>query len=434
MQRVGFALLAIVGLGLLLPAVAGADEWPQWRGPRRDGVWRETGIIDHFPWKQIPIRWRQPIGSGYAGPTVAQGRVFVFDRVVEPEQQERILCFDAQTGKPLWRVAYPCQYSGISYTAGPRASVTVDQGRAYALGAVGHFHCLDAATGRILWKKDLLLEYEIQLPIWGLAAAPLIYRDLVILQIGGRDACLVAFDKAAGKERWVALSDRASYSAPIVIQQGGRDVLVCWTGDHVAGLDPATGKVFWKIPFPPTRMVIGITTPVVDRNRLFVTSFYDGSLMLALDPDRPAARVLWKKAGPDERHTQALHSIISTPILDGDYIYGVDSYGELRCLDARTGRRIWESLEAVPKVRWGTIHMVRHQDRVWMFNERGELIIARLSPRGYEELSRAKLIEPTREQLRRRGGVCWAHPAYAYRCVFARNDKEIVCADLSRRK
>jgi outer membrane protein assembly factor BamB len=115
----------------------------------------------------------------------------------------------------------------------------------------------------------------------------------------------------------------------------------------------------------------------------------------------------------------------------GDYVYGVDSYGELRCLDARTGDRVWEDLTATPKARWSNIHIVRNGPRYWMFNERGELLIGELSPKGFREISRAKLIEPTTEQLAQRGGVCWSHPAYAGRCVFARNDRELVCASLA---
>jgi hypothetical protein len=180
-------------------------------------------------------------------------------------------------------------------------------------------------------------------------------------------------------------------------------------------------------------MPIGISTPIVDdQGRLFVTSFYDGSLMLRLnDSGAPAAEKLWRRKGFDEKRTDALHSIISTPLFLGDHVYGVDSYGELRCLDAATGDRIWENLTAVPTARWSTIHFVVNGDKVWMFNERGELIIAQLSPSGYREISRAKLIEPTTEQLRQRGGVCWSHPAYAGRCVFARSDVELVCGNLA---
>jgi hypothetical protein len=177
-------------------------------------------------------------------------------------------------------------------------------------------------------------------------------------------------------------------------------------------------------------MVINIATPVVDSDRIFLTSFYDGAMMLRLAKDSLAVEPVWARSGRDEMHTDALHSIISTPYFEGDHIYGVDSYGEFRCLDAKTGDRVWESLVPTPKSRWSTIHMVKNGDRMWMFNERGELVIARLSPSGYEEISRAKLIAPTKVQLSMRGGVCWSHPAFADRHVFARNDEELVCASL----
>ncbi len=392
-------------------------------------------MIDEFASPQIDILWRQPIGPGYSGPTVAEGRVFVTDRRSEPEPVERVHCFDAVTGTPLWDFSYPCVYT-ISYEAGPRAAVTVDAGRAYALGAMGHLHCLAAETGQVVWKRDLDQEYSIsddrRMPIWGIAAAPLIYRQLVIVHIGGRDnASIVAFDKASGDFVWKSLRDQAQYSAPILIEQAGRDVMVCWTADSVAGLDPATGNVYWRHPMEPSRMPIGIATPVVNGDRLFVTSFYDGSLMLRLRQDQPSVEPLWRRVGPSEKNTDALQSIISTPLFLGEHLYGADSYGELRCLEADSGDRVWEDLTATPRARWSNLHFVQNGDRTWMFNERGELIISKLSPEGFQEISRAKLIEPTRYQLNRRGGVCWSHPAFANRHVYARNDKEIVCASLA---
>ncbi len=423
----------VLGLALCTVAACGrasADDWPQWRGPNRDGVWRETGVLEKFAGEELKIQWRQPIGSGYSGPTVAGGRVFVTDRVVEPTQAERVHCFDAQTGQPQWTHSYDCAYEKVGYTAGPRASVAVDDGRAYSLGSMGHLFCFEAESGKVAWQKDLNSEYQIRMPIWGIAASPLVENDLLIVQVGGEKACLVAFDKKTGKERWRALDDNASYSAPIMIEQAGRRVLVCWTGESVVGMNAVTGEVYWQHPFKPSKMVINIATPVLEKNRLFFTSFYDGSLMLQLKTDALAVEPVWQRSGRDEQHTDSLHSIISTPYLEGDYVYGVDSYGEFRCLDALTGDRIWESLVPTPKSRWSTIHMVRNGQRMWMFNERGELIIARLSPQGYEEISRAKLLKPTRVQLSQRGGVCWSHPAYAQRHVFARNDEELVCASL----
>jgi outer membrane protein assembly factor BamB len=406
------------------------DDWPQWRGAKRDGVWREDGIVERFDRKRLEPMWTAKIGSGYSGPTVADGRVFVTDRHVEPKQIERVLCFDAKSGVEIWKHEYDCPYT-ISYEAGPRASVTIDDGRAYALGAMGHLHVFDAGSGALLWKKDLSADYKIRMPIWGIAAAPLIYDDLLILHIGGEDACIVALDKKDGDEKWTALRDRAQYSAPIVVEQGGKDVVVCWTGDSVAGLAPRTGEVYWRVRMTPRNMPIGIATPVVAGNRLFVTSFYDGSLMLELAQDKPQVKELWRRCGPSERDTDALQSIIATPLFAGDYIYGVDSYGELRCLKAENGDRVWEDLTATPKARWSNIHMVQRDDKVWMFNERGELLIGELSREGFREIDRTKLIEPTQEQLRMRGGVCWAHPAFAGRQIFVRNDNELAAFNLS---
>jgi outer membrane protein assembly factor BamB len=153
-------------------------------------------------------------------------------------------------------------------------------------------------------------------------------------------------------------------------------------------------------------------------------------MLIRLDLDRPAAEKVWHRVGFDEKNTDSLHCMISTPIIKGDFIYGVDSYGELRCLEIETGDRVWEDTTAVPRARWATIHTIRHHDREIMLNDQGQLIFATLSPEGYSEQSRASLIAPTRTQLPRRGGVTWAHPAIADGYIFARSDKELVCASL----
>ena len=424
--------LSVVLAVMVFAQSARADDWPQWRGPKRDGVWRETGIISKFEGRRLKPAWSVPILGGYSGPTVADGRVFVTDRTTKPSQTERVLCFDEKTGKSLWTHQYDCVYSNVGYDTGPRASVSIDNGRAYSLGSMGHLFCLDAKSGAVLFKHDLNTEYGIRMPVWGIAASPLIEDDLLIVQIGGeRNACVVAFDKNDGSERWRALGDEASYVAPIVIEQAGRRVLVVYTGQNVVGLDPKTGAVLWSHSFPPKRMVIGISTPVVHDNRLFLTNFFDGSLMLALDDTKPTVKELWRRGGEDEQNTDALHSIISTPYFAGDHIYGIDSYGELRCLEAKSGDRVWETLKTMPKARWATAHLIPNGDKVWIFTERGKLIIASLTPQGYEEISRTHLIDPTLGQLRRRGGVCWTHPAFANKHVFVRNDKELISVDLA---
>lgn len=410
-----------------------AEDWPQWRGPNRDGVWTESGVVDRFEQKRLEPEWSVPIGPGYSGPTVVDNRVFITDRQLRPQQRERILCFDAKNGQKLWEHSYPCPYT-IGYKAGPRANVTVDDDRLYALGAMGHLHCMDVG-GAVLWKRDLDKEFRIsagrRMPNWGIASAPLIYRDLVIIQVGGADnACIVAFDKKSGDEEWRALRDRASYSAPILVEREGRTIVVCLTGDSVAGLEPNKGEVLWRSPFAPRQMPIGVATPVISGDRVFVSSFYDGSLLLGLNRDGSKAERLWRRVGRSERDTDALHCMISTPVFAGNELYGVDSYGELRCLNAANGDRVWTDKTATRTARWSNIHIVRNGDRYWMFNELGDLIIAKLSRNGFEEISRTKIIEQTEDQLPRRGGVCWAHPAFADRHIFVRNDNKLICTSL----
>ena len=418
---------------LAMAELSTADDWPQWRGAARDGNWNESGIRDDLPDGQLKLDWSVEIGPGYTGPTVADGRVYVMDRQAENRNAaERILCFDSRTGNSIWKHEYPADYR-ISYTAGPRASVTIHNGYAYAVGAMGHFHCLDAKSGAVIWKRDLQSEYNIKMPIWGIAASPLVYGDFVIQQVSGADgACMVAFQRVDGKEVWRSLADRAGYSSPILIKQAGQDVLVCWTGDSLSGIDPMTGKIFWGHPFPPSRMPIGVGDPIVEGDKLFVSSFYDGSLMVSVPKDKLTSEVIWKEMGPDEQHTKSLHAMIGTCLMQDGLVYGADSYGEFRCLDAENGNRLWEDLTAVPKARWATIHMVRQADRVWMFNERGELLLAKLSKTGLNILDRCQLIAPTSVQLGQRGGVCWSHPAFAEKSIFARNDKQLVRASLAK--
>ena len=415
----------------------GAQDWAQWRGNDRDGTWSETGLVAEFDQESLKTRWSQPVSAGYSGPTVADGRVYLMDRRTENGQQtERVLCFDSNRGDPIWQHEYQADYANVGYGAGPRASVTIEDGIAYSLGTMGNVCCLDAKTGDVIWQRDLDRDYRVsetrRMPIWGISGSPLIYRENVILHVGGADgACVVALNKRTGEEVWRALDDRAQYSSPILVKQNGKDVVVCWTGDSVAGINPETGKVYWRFPFLPSRMPIGVATPVVQGNRLFFTSFYDGALMLEMDSPEMTVSEVWRASGPNERRTKALHSIISTPVWLGDYIYGVDSYGELRCLSASDGERVWEDLSAVPRSRWSTIHFVQNKNLTWMFNERGELILAKLTPEEFVEISRVQIIEPTTEQLRQRNGVCWSHPAFADRCIFVRNDQELKCISLA---
>jgi len=421
---------------------ASADDWPEWRGKGRLGVWNESGIVEKLPQGELKPEWRTPIGHGWAGPAVSNGRIYVADFAPSArwEGKERLLCLDEKTGKILWKYEWDANYLGLqeTYATGPRATPTVDGDRVYVIGAKAALHCLDAKTGALKWSKDFVKEYGTHIPTWGMASAPVVDGERLLCNVGGEgDARVMAFDKMTGKEIWRALTTNSEpgYGQPVLIDYGKARQLIVWYPLAVASLNPVTGKVYWEQPFK-VNMNISIATPVRSGPLLFVTTFYSGPLMLTLDDQEPRATVLWKGKTASEINTDGLHSLISTPAIVGDYIYGICSYGQLRCLNARTGERVWETQEVTrEKARWATGHMVRHGDRFFINNDRGDLIIASLTPQGYKEIGRASLIKPTSNPGNRRelGAVNWSHPAYANRHIVARNDEEIIRVDLSAR-
>jgi outer membrane protein assembly factor BamB len=436
LSRVTTVLRLVLPMVFAVPiAATGAElqDWPQWRGAKRDGIWRETGIREKFDGESIPLRWSVPIGAGYSSPTIAAGRVYLTDFVKE-KSTERVSCLDWKTGATLWQIAYECSYAEFTYEAGPRAAVTVHDGRAYALGAAGHLHCLDAVTGKILWQRDLKREYGIRMPKWGIAAHPIIEGEVMITQIGGTgEACVVAFDRKTGEERWKAFPDEASYAPPIVIEQAGRRLVVMALGYRLVAFDPADGTLRWSHDQPKSSWPISIPAPVVQGDLMFFSTAHAGSYLFRLASDRPAVEVVWER-GRRPRSVDTLTPVIPDPLVMNGLVFGVQTDGELRCLDLMTGKRHWETTDAMPKAWHATMHLVRageSGDRAWIFTEQGNLILARLNAEGYHELARAKLLEPTLEQGPRGRAVTWSHPAFAYRHIFARSDRELVCADLS---
>jgi outer membrane protein assembly factor BamB len=353
---------------------------------------------------------------------------------------ERALALDEKTGKILWTQEWPAGYGGISWPVGPRATPTVDGDRVYVAGADGKLFCLNVNDGSIIWKKDYAADYKADHTKWGndwgFASSPLVDGERLICLVGGQpDAKVVAFDKMTGKEIWRALSSETELGVaqPIIITAGGARQLIIWYPGAVVSLDPVTGKMYWEQPYKVGASMT-VPTPVQQGPLLFFTNFYNGPLMLTLDDKKPAATVLWKGNSDSEILTDGLHSVVSTPVLVGDCIYGLCSYGQFRCLRAKTGERIWET-QAVTKerARWVSGQIVRHGDRLFINNDRGELIIVEPKPDGYHEISRTSLIKPTSPPQNRRElvNVNWSHPAYANQHIYARNDEEIICASLA---
>jgi outer membrane protein assembly factor BamB len=437
---------------LLLAGLLRADDWPQWLGPKRDGVWRETGLVDRFPKDGPKILWRAPLGTGYSGPAVVGDRVYVMDRLRAKDSRgkparptrdgipgkERVVCLDAGTGEVVWKHEYSCNYR-VSYPSGPRVTPLVRDGRVYTLGAMGDLYCLDAKTGKPIWHNNLMKSYGLDdPPVWGFAAHPLLDGDLLYTLAGGKGSAVVALNKDKGTEVWKALtSAEVGYSAPMLVTAGGKMQLLVWLSDSLNGLDPTSGKPYWKLDYPvgrpATRPAVNIVTPVPHARLVFVSTAYHGTMAVELDADRPAARVLWSGKSDRMDRTEGLHSVMATPVLKDGYLYGTCALGELRCLEAKTGKRLWQTYDLTggEKSFCGTAFLVPQGDRFVAFNDHGELILAELTPKGHKVISRAKILDPL-EKARGRV-IVWSHPAFARKCVFARNDKEMVCVSLAAR-
>lgn len=420
-------------------ATLSAEDWPEIQGKGRLNVWTEEGILDKFPAGGLTAEWRTPIHAGYSGPAVADGRVFVSDYFAPKgaHASERVLCLDEQTGKVLWTYENgKADYGSIGYSYGPRATPTVDGDRVFVLGAAGDLYALDAKTGTLQWKINYQTDLGARQPTWGFAAAPIVYGDRLICLAGaGQCGTVVALDKKTGKELWRALpSDKpAGYSAPILIHAAGVDQVISFHPGAVSSLNPATGQVYWEAPYGTKEMIVA--TPVRDGNRLFVTTFFDGPMLLEPADDKPGAKILWQGKSHSEVKTDGIHTSISTPVVRDGYIYGMDSYGQFRCLDEKTGARVWMTMDVTKEeARWASAFITRQGERYFINNDRGELIIAELSPKGYKEIDRTPLIKPTTAVGTKRelGAVNWVLPAYANRHIIIRNDEEIIRVSIEK--
>ncbi|NUM54224.1 MAG: PQQ-like beta-propeller repeat protein [Candidatus Hydrogenedentes bacterium] len=404
-------------------ATAPADDWPQFRGPGRDGVWREVGALAPFPAEGLKVLWRTPVGIGWSSPIVAEGCVYLCDaQLTKPLAKERVLCFDSSTGMLRWQYESGVSFPDWAYVhgqgGGPTATPIFDAGRVYAMGPFGHLHCLYADDGSLVWRKNLDEQFDIRL--LSVRPSPLIDGNLLIAFIGGLPgASVIAVDKTTGEIVWKALDDPIANGSPVIITAGGARQLIVWSAESTASLNPATGEIYWREPMT-TSTNDAIPTPVALNGRLLV-----GGLMFALNPNRPAVTVLWPGIHPEGKR---ILSNTSTAVLQDDYVYSARSGGALVCLDAQTGAELWSTDAVTERANGASIHITPVGDQCLLYTDRGDVVLARLTPQGYDEISRAHLLEPTTPF----GGkkFAWPPPAFANGCVFARNDEVLVCARL----
>lgn len=438
-------LIIFCTLILSVVTLSHAADWPKWLGPNGKNVWNEQGVLSTIPADGLKTLWETEVGLGYGGPSVAKGKVYLMDYLYESgnitnnaggidelQGKERVLCLDARSGEIVWKFEYDRQYN-MSYPSGPRCTPTVVDGKVYALGAAGNLSVLDAETGGLIWSKDFTKDFGAETPVWGFAAHPYVHRDTVYCIVGGVGSVVVAFDKDTGAEKWKALSASSQgYCPPTIVKHAGREQLIVWHPESVNGLDPATGEIFWTEELKPS-WGGSIQVPRKLGNQLFVAgpgvaALYD----LKQKAGTPTVELVWR-GNP----RNAVYPVNGNLIFDQAAIYGVDANSSsLMAIDRADGSRLWSTQQPVlaeenRRQRHGTAFLVRHRDSdlYYVLSESGDLIFSEITPEGYEELGRQKVLDPTNTTGSR--PVVWSHPAFARKTLFARNDKKLVAVDLN---
>lgn len=427
---------ALLSLGLQ------ANDWPQWMGEERNNRLESVGLVESFSEAQLQPVWKAEIGGGYAGPAAADGRVFVADYVTNGDVTvanferkefsgvERVLCFNATSGKVIWKHEYPVNYT-VSYPAGPRCTPTVDAGLVYTLGTEGDLFCFAVDTGKIIWSRNLIKEFGTKTALWGYASHPLVDGDKLICVVGGQGSHMVAFNKLTGEEIWrQGTSREQGYVPPTIVEAGGKRQLIAGRPDAIASLNPETGEEYWSIPYEATNGSI-IMSPmkiVLDGvDYLFIGGYDKKNVMLRMNQAEPTVEVLWK-----DENRLGLSPVNVQPIVIGDIMYGFDGSGQLRAFRIPSGERLWETNQPLGDRPLGTgtafIVQLDESNRVLMFSEQGDLILAKLTPEAFSEIDRAKVIDPTGSAFGRK--VVWSAPAYANGRMYVRNDRELRCVDL----
>lgn len=391
----------------LLPGQISTD-WPQWRGPARDGVWHEPAFSGELPRDARPL-WKIPLGSGYGGIAVSQGRLLVMDKPAEPKDSERVLCLDSSNGKILWQHVYPAPYGKLDYGNGPRSTPTIHDNKIYTFGSIGDLHCLDMTAGKVLWHRQVTKDFNAQFPTWGYSSSPLIHGDKVLVQIGGKpNACFIALDKDTGREIWRASSDRPGYASPRVFTIEEKKQVVWWSAEHACGLDPETGAILWKHPVS-MNYDVAIADVVFHDGILLASDYWTGTKAIALT--KGGTKLAWEG--------KQLSMLMCSPLTRDGYFYALDRFRGIKCIEAKTGKVLWEDESVTPRGRNPQASMVWVGKHALIFNEKGELILAEMTPRGFQKIDQISVCDFT-----------WAHPAFAQGCVFARTDKDLTCVRL----
>jgi outer membrane protein assembly factor BamB len=388
---------------LFLPSVLCAQDWPQLLGPNRNGVYSGPGRV---PGAQL---WKKPVGQGFSAPVVAGGKLIVFQRV---DDKEVVDAWNPSTGARLWSYSYRSNYrDDFGFDEGPRAAPLVDGSLVFTFGAEGQLHCVNLADGKRIWSEDTMKRFQVRKGFFGAACSPVVSGDLILLNIGGPGAGIVAFHKDTGKVAWTATSDEASYSAPLVARVGGLPRALFFTRAGFVDLDPVNGRVHFQMPWRSrSQASVNAATPVAAGEIVFLSASY-GTGAIALEMKGTAYRKLWSS-------DDVLSNHYSTSVFHNGHLYGFhgrqEEGQELRAVELRSGKVLWSA----PGLRAGTVTLAG--DVLLVLRENGELIRVNASPKSFQLLGRHALL----------GGTVRAYPALADGRLYLRNEDTLAAYEL----
>ena len=390
----------------LPPATIYDAYWTDYRGPNRDGHYAATPIRADWPADGLPELWRQTIGGGYASVVIADGRVFTIE---QRRQDEVVAAYDFETGRELWTRAWPGLFQEPMGGDGPRATPTWNEGKIYALGAEGELQCLDAATGKLIWRKNILADHDAPNLQWAMSAAPLVVDDKLIVLPGGRSGnSIAAYDKETGALLWTSLDDRAAYVSPMLATLAGRRQVVVLTATRIVSVAPEDGSLLWEHPWATHQGINSSQPLVLDENHLFVSSGYgQGAVLLRISAEGSGlqSEEVWAN--------NSLRAKFNSPVLHEGLIYGLDE-GILVCLDPRTGQRKWKG------GRYGFGQVLLASGHLIVLTEQGDVVLVRATPESHQEVTRFSALR----------GKTWNNPAIAKGRLIVRNQTEMASYDL----
>jgi len=405
-----FFLALLLGVATIARGAEPGADWPQFLGPTRNGIYAGKDLGATWPAGGPSTVWQQKVGAGRSGPVIAGGKVILFHRLSDKETVE---CLDAASGKPIWKGDYDTHYrDDFGFDEGPRSTPAIDGPRIYTFGAEGMLSCWDLSSGQRIWNVDTKEQFKAGKGFFGMVCSPLIEQGAVILNIGGTGgAGIVAFDKASGKPLWQATDDEAGYSSPVAATIGDKRYVLSLTRAGLVGLEPPSGAIVFQRPFRSrSDASVNAATPVVVGDLIFISASYQtGAALLKLEQREP--KEIWS-------NDESLSCHYATPVYRDGHLYGFDGRQEqrcnLRCVELKTGKVKWS------EDRFGAGSVLLAGEDVLILHENGELIRAAASPDGFKVKARAQVL----------GGDTRAYPALAGGLFYARDKNKLICIDL----